>query len=207
MNERRRHASSSQRQRRLAHTSRGRRPPTDRSRGRVTRRPFDRRARVPQSGQWRARSSAVTRCTTAPSVSSATPTTARPSRPNNSYGRGKRYDALAWSSMPWCSGRCGTSTPPPSTGSAPKVTRFRVRTSSAVPARAPQPQRAGPPQPHRLHPREFLSCRSCAEPDDECCCGDGARDDGAALAATGGGSPGVPSAPQGLSATPAPARP
>lgn len=74
MNERRRHSSSSQRQRRLAHTSRGRRPPTDRSRGRVTRRPFDRRARVPQSGQWRARSSAVTRCTTGPSVSSATPT-------------------------------------------------------------------------------------------------------------------------------------
>lgn len=56
-------------------------------------------------------------------------------------------------------------------------------------------------------PRELLSCRSCAEPDDECCCGDGARDDGGALAATGGGSPGVLSASQGLSATPAPARP
>lgn len=83
VNERRRHAGSSQRQRRLVHTSRGLRPPTGRSRGRVTRRPLERRARVPQSGQCRACSSAVTRCTTGPSVSSATPTTARPSRPSS----------------------------------------------------------------------------------------------------------------------------
>ncbi|WP_371643259.1 alpha/beta fold hydrolase [Streptomyces mirabilis] len=52
-----------------------------------------------------------------------------------------------------------------------------------------------------------LSGRSCAEPDDECCRGDGVREDGAAPAATGGDSPGVPSAPEGLSPTVASARP
>ena len=80
---RRRHVGSSQRQRRLRHTSFGRRPPTVRSRGRVVRLPFDRRARVPHSGHLRACSSAVTRCTTGPTAPSSTPATARPSRPSS----------------------------------------------------------------------------------------------------------------------------
>jgi hypothetical protein len=52
-----------------------------------------------------------------------------------------------------------------------------------------------------------LSVRSCAEPDDECCCGDCARKTEAGLAATGGDSLGVVSAPQGLPPAVAPAGP
>jgi hypothetical protein len=83
VNDLREHSGCSQRQRRLLHTSCGRRPPTSRSRGRVVRRPFDRRALVPHSGHTRACSSAVSSCTSGPSGLSATPTTASPSKPNS----------------------------------------------------------------------------------------------------------------------------
>jgi hypothetical protein len=94
VNERRRHDGSSQRHLRLRHTSSGRRPPMGRSRGRVVRCPFERRARVPHSAQHRARSSAVANRTTKPSGLSSTEVTARPSRPNS---------RVVPSSMPWLS--------------------------------------------------------------------------------------------------------
>ena len=84
VNERRAHAGSRQRQRRLCHTRRTPASAYGMSRGREQAEPFTDVDSTPQLGHADAVSSAVTTCTTrAPDSSRSTRTTASPSMPSN----------------------------------------------------------------------------------------------------------------------------